>query len=948
MNRATMLGGLLVAAIVTCGGNTTPRAAAAEGVFGISQFTFAATDRAGNPYVTAGGHPYELTSHIVFASHEDEVTHEQIPIDDAKSLFVHAPPGLIGNPAATPRCPLGVFDLVRTACPGATQVGTFEVTLASFGSSNAVEGGVYNLEAGPGQPAELGIRTPFGISYFLSANLDAAANYAVRVGEDAIPAAGLRDLKVKLWGVPADPRHNEARGRVCFEALEFCFYTNYREFEYPAERLPSTPESSLWPESSNEAPQVAFLTMPTRCSGEPLVATVDASSWAHPAADVSRDAASPGVAECADMAFKPKIQVKPDTREADSATGVSAKVAISDEGLLAATMRAQSGLRDTSVAMPTGIALNPARAAGLAACADVGARVGTNEPPACPLASKIGTARITTPLLEGDPEKELEGSVYLLASEPPNLRVLVTAEADGVDIKLTGEISADERTGQLTARFDDTPDLPFTQALLLFPRSPRAPLVTPAQCAIYTSAATLTPWSAPFIASINASDQFTIDAASGGGACDATSLYKPELVAGSASDQAADFTEFALSLTRHDGEDSVSRLAVTMPPGLVGIIKGVPLCGEPAAGRGECPSGSQIGHVSVDAGAGANLLTVPQAGQPPAPIYLTGPYGGAPYGLSVVVPVIAGPFNLGTVVVRARITVDTRTAQLTVLSDPLPQILKGVPAALRAIRAVIDRPQFMINPTSCKPFAVTGTSTANSGVTAGLANAFRVHSCRSLAFAPRLTATTRASTSKRSGAQLAVHVAVPAASQGSQANIGKVKVDLPKQLPSRLTTLQKACPDATFKANPASCPAGSLVGKATAITPVLRNPLAGPAYLVSHGGAAFPDLIIVLQGEGITLDLVGNTDIKKGVTISTFNSVPDAPISTFDLVLPEGPHSALAAFGNLCKSKLNMPTAITGQNGAVIKRTTRIAVAGCPKHKARRAKTHRDGRRARR
>jgi hypothetical protein len=314
-----------------------------------------------------------------------------------------------------------------------------------------------------------------------------------------------------------------------------------------------------------------------------------------------------------------------------------------------------------------------------------------------------------------------------------------------------------------------------------------------------------------------------------------------------------------------------------------------------------------------------------------------------------VVPVIAGPFNLGTVVVRARITVDTRTAQLTVLSDPLPQILKGVPAALRAIRAVIDRPQFMINPTSCKPFAVTGTSTANSGVTAGLANAFRVHSCRSLAFAPRLTATTRASTSKRSGAQLAVHVAVPAASQGSQANIGKVKVDLPKQLPSRLTTLQKACPDATFKANPASCPAGSLVGKATAITPVLRNPLAGPAYLVSHGGAAFPDLIIVLQGEGITLDLVGNTDIKNGITISTFDAVPDAPISTFDLVLPEGPHSALGAYGHLCKSRLSMPTAITGQNGAVIKQTTRIAVAGCPKHKkARRAKTHRNGRRARR
>jgi hypothetical protein len=347
---------------------------------------------------------------------------------------------------------------------------------------------------------------------------------------------------------------------------------------------------------------------------------------------------------------------------------------------------------------------------------------------------------------------------------------------------------------------------------------------------------------------------------------------------------------------------------------------------------------SEIGNTSVAAGAGSHPLWLQGRA------YLTGPYRGAPFGLSIVVPEKAGPFNLGNEVVRAAINVDPHTAALRVTSDPLPQHKDGVPFRLKSIGVTIDRPNFILNPTNCARQAITGTVSGvlpdgSPGASAPVSTPFAAAGCRNLPFKPKLTALTRASTSKANGAYLHVRVS----SGPGQANIGKVKVDLPKQLPSRLTTLQKACPQATFDADPASCAAASVIGTATAVTPLLRRALTGPAYLVSHAGAAFPDLVIVLQGEGVTLDLVGSTDIKRGVTISTFQTVPDAPISTFDLVLPQGPHSVLGAdlpvkaHRNLCAQRLSMPTEITGQNGAVLRQATRIAVSGCHKRRARKA-----------
>jgi hypothetical protein len=283
------------------------------------------------------------------------------------------------------------------------------------------------------------------------------------------------------------------------------------------------------------------------------------------------------------------------------------------------------------------------------------------------------------------------------------------------------------------------------------------------------------------------------------------------------------------------------------------------------------------------------------------------------------------------VVVRQSLRIDVHDAHVTAVSDPFPTILDGIPLQLRTVNVTIDRPAFVTNPTSCEPMSVAASLISMGGERAALASRFQAAGCASLAFTPSFKALTLSRTSKANGVYL--HVKVRSGS--GQANIARVKVDLPPQLPSRLSTLQKACVDAVFNTNPATCPAGSFVGAATATTPLLAGQLAGPAVLVSHGGAAFPDLVIVLQGDGITLYLDGQTDIKRGITSSSFSSLPDAPISTFDLVLPQGPHSALGAVASLCAHRLLMPTKITGQDGAVIKQTTRVAVAGCPRHRAR-------------
>jgi hypothetical protein len=844
---------------------------------------------------------------------------------EIRNLSGNLPPGLVGNPTAVPQCTRQRLDeeYDGAGCPADTQVGVDTVYLGG-GSETPVtipNIPVFNIVPPPGVPAEFSLNIA-GIETFIDAGVRSGGDYGITAHTDNIVQRAIISNRVVVWGVPADPSHDSLRC-VIIKLAEHC-------------GVPST------------APLAPFLTLPTSCSG-PLKVTADASTWEEPGATVKAETELPAMTGCARLVhFDPSITATPDTSEADMPAGLTVHVrapqGLNPEGL------AMSNIKDTKVVLPEGLVINPGQAAGLVACQPSQEGLGseTDEgPPSCPPASKVGTVEIETPLLKDT----LKGNVYVLQSNPPNLQLLVAVSADGVNLKLIGNVQLDPATGRLTTTFDGnppnfqgTPDLPFTEFRLSFSGGTQAALATPTTCGVFETKADFTPWNTPFIPDVFPTDSFAIDSGPGGSPCVSPLPFTPSMIAGSTTDQAGGFTNFSLLLQNADDQQRIGSLRFKLPEGLSGMISRVPLCPEPRAEQGECSAASQIGHAVVASGPGPYPLVIPEPGQPPTAVYLTGPYGGAPFGLSIVTPVIAGPFNLGTNVVRAKIEVDPHTAQIAVTTDPsgshaIPPILDGVPTDLRTINTVIDRPGFMFNPTNCSPMSFSGTATSTQGASAPISSAFQVGSCRSLTFKPDFKVSTSSKTSRANGASLDAKIVYPTAPPGnnqasSQSNIASAKVELPKQLPSRLTTLQKACTAATFNANPAGCPAASVIGHATAITPVLPVPVTGPAYFVSHGGEAFPSLIVVLQGYGVTVDLVGTTFIsKRGITSTTFGTAPDVPISSFELTLPTGPFSALAANGNLCKSKLAMPTTFVAQNGAETHQSTRVAVVGCPKAK---------------
>jgi hypothetical protein len=470
-----------------------------------------------------------------------------------------------------------------------------------------------------------------------------------------------------------------------------------------------------------------------------------------------------------------------------------------------------------------------------------------------------------------------------------------------------------------------------------FKGGPRAPLSTPTACGSYAASADFSPRSAPSTADARMQPQFTLSEGCAGRG------FAPAFSSGTVNSQSNGFSAFSTTFGRTDQDQTLGSVQITTPPGLLGIIRNVTRCGDTQADAGTCPAASQIGTTTVVAGPGSQPFTVPEAGQPSAPVFLTEGYKGAPFGLSVVVPAIAGPFNLGTVVVRAAISVDPTTAQVTITSDPLPTILDGVPLQVRSVNVTIDNSAFIFNATNCESHAVNGVIFSAEGAAAPVASHYQAANCANLPFKPTLTSSTGAHASKAQGAGFTLKISAKGGPQpgGGEANIKSLKLEIPKLLPSRNTTLNKACLAATFEANPAACPVGSDIGTAKVVTPVFANPLNGPAYLVSHGSEAFPDIDIVLQGEGVKINLVAHTDIKKGVTSSFLEEAPDAPISSFDLTLPTGKFSLLTATPtkagsyNQCGRTLNMPTKIIGQNGAVISQTVKIGVTECPKAKAK-------------
>jgi hypothetical protein len=893
--------------------------------FGVEDFSLVPTNEDGSIDTQAGSHPFQLTTTLQVNNGlglgNEVYLGETEPFALTKDLRFNLPPGLIGNPQVIPQCTSQEFDSLLPnqfdACPPETAIGVASVYISQVGFALTLP--LFNLVPSVGEPARFGFDVDH-VPVILDTSVRTGGNYGVVVSVNNISNIfRFFGAKVSFWGVPADPRHNAVRGWNCLLVDRFPGAAS----EFPC----------VAPEQSKLTP---FLTLPTSCSGPGgMRSTVEADSWSEPGVfkddeySLVEGAGEPlGLVGCNRLPFEPSVSVAPDGEAGSTPTGLTVDVHVPQSVALNPTGLAPADVKDTTVTLPAGIQISPAGADGLEACS-LG-QIGLEEraDPSCPNGSKIATAEIHTPLLPNP----LVGEVYLAAQTANPFGSLVAMyivakdPVSGVLVKLAGQVTLDPVTGQLVSTFKETPQLPFEDLTLHFFGSARAPLTTPALCGTYTTRASIAPWSGNQAA--DPSSSFQITSGPNGAPCSDPQPFTPGFQAGSTNLQAGAFTPFTLTMSRPDADQTLSRVEMQMPAGLLGTLSSVKLCGEPQASEGTCGPESQIGTTVVSAGLGNDPYTV-TGGK----VYITTGYGGGAYGLSIVNPAKAGPYDLGSVVVRASISVDPHTAALTIKSDPLPTIIDGIPLQIQHVNVTVDREKFTFNPTNCNKTAINGILSSTAGAKAAVSTSFQVTNCATLAFKPKLTATTSGKTSRANGASLHVKLTYPEGPY--DANISKVKVDLPKQLPSRLTTLQKACPAQTFEANPAACPAASIVGHAKALTPVLPVPLEGPAYFVSHAGEEFPDLTIVLQGYGTSVELVGSTFInnKTNITSSTFKSVPDVPVGTFELTLPQGRYSALAATANLCTTKLRMPTAFIGQNGAQIHTTTQITSTGCTKHK---------------
>ena len=903
----------------------------------------------------AGAHA-DVTTSIAFNTIDDDGTLAGAP----KETVVDLPPGFAGDLVDTPTCTAALF--LREECPIGTQVGI--VTLTLNGRIEVFTEPIYNLAPEPGDVEKIGFTA---VAFDVQGDVTIAP---VKVGPgEYIYRAQVRFQNIKdtgtqidsvsatIWGVPTETIHDAWRWNP-----------------------KSGGTSGEFGVSSDNA-RVPYLSNPTSCSGAPLAVSFSSRSWEEPESVIQAEPQPVfgPLFGCDRLALPSTFTAEATTTQAYSPTGLNIENGVrqtyeNPEGL------ASSNVERAVVTLPEGMTVNPSAGAGLGSCTLAEFEEEALEVPAgggCPSDSKLGTVKVQSPGIK----EEGAGSVFVAQpyenlpafGEPPvhpggsllALYVIVKFPDRGVVVKLAGKVEPNLETGRLITRFEGLPQLPYSLFTFSFRQGETSPLVTPPACGSYTVRAELTPWSNPSLSSSVLSPPFEITQGADGSACPSGGVppFSPQVTAGTEDNAAGSYSPLDIQIVRDDGEQEITGFSSQLPPGLVADLTGVPFCPEAdiALAREEtgaqeeaepsCPAASQIGELTGGAGVGQVLAYTH------GKVYMAGPFEGAPFSIAGIVAAKVGPFDLGTVVVHLPLQINPVTAAVSVpagAADQIPHIIDGIVIHVRDIQVAINRPDFTLNPTNCSPMAFTANVIGSgasfndpaSDTTTTVQDPFQAANCASLAFKPTFKASTSGKTNKLEGASLTVKLTYPSAPQGTQANIAKVKVELPKRLPSRLSTLQKACIETTFNTNPALCPAGSIVGTATAITPIIPVPLTGPAYFVSHGGAKFPELTIVLQGYGVTLDLHGETFIsKQGITTSTFTSIPDAPVGSFELTLPKGPHSALAANGNLCNNtKLTMPTTFTAQNNATIHQATNITITGCPhkthKHHTTKHKTH--------
>lgn len=877
----------------------------------VERFSMEASGPAGEPDLQAGAHPTLLNTTLMLPTEMPKFK-PVTPIENVNDLSFYLPLGMLGNAQVAPRCAASqlIGEEGLSNCSPKSRVGSIVfngLAGALFLEQSDPLGAhaIYNLEPEPGTPAEFGFVDSIAGVVMYTAVVRHNGQYVLRVEVPGV--ARLAGLYFALTSFFGDLREN-------WEVEPYSY----------------------------ERDVGAFLTNPTDCGAGPLNAELEFNTFESPGVtNTATSTVYPRVTGCDELSFAPSIAVAPETGQADQPSGYAVDLRVPQAQNFGGDLGTPA-VRGVSLTLPAGVSLSPAAAQGLASCAETGPG-GINiegpeseapglggmiypAPGKCPAASEIADVEAQTPLLG----EHLHGHLFVAtpqcggAGQPGcgpadaedgrlfGVYLEVAAPASGVIVKLAGHAHVNSATGQITVVFEDAPRFPLSEVSVVTTGGPRAVLATPQGCGSGQASASIVAWAGggPGEAPLQA----TPTASTTTGGC--SSVFAPSLVGGVADDVGGDSSTFTLALQRRDGEPDPSRLTVSLPPGLLASVAGSGRCEEPGAARGECPAGSQIGTATVAVGSGSSPLELS------GPVYLSGPYEGAPFGLVIAIDAAAGPFNLGTVLVRATVSVDPHDAHVTVSTDPLPQIVDGVPVRLKSAAVTVSRPGFIRNPTECANQSITASVLATNGQSASASVPFTAAHCDTLGFAPKVTVSTSGRTSRLDGASLTFKLS----QQPGEANVKQVDVQLPGVLPSRLATLRKACLAQQFEADPAGCPSESIVGSATAHTPLLAAALTGPAYLVSHGGAAFPDLVLLLQGEGVQIELVGRTQIKNGVTSSHFETVPDAPVSAITVSLPEGSHSVLAANANLCTRARTVQRTVTGAHGRRTRRTVHIIV----------------------
>lgn len=902
----------------------TALAAPARAEFGVvpGSFDGEVLRQNGDPADQAGEHPWAAST--TFRMNTTVIDTRARPDEDLRNVSVDLPPGFVGNPTATPQCETARL-LAEFLCPDSTQVGFIDIVDSSGVFEHIA---IYNMVPPPGTPAAFAFFIPAGPVVTLTGELRSDGDYGITVKTSNISQIlDLHGSDVTFWGVPADPSHDSERGNL---QLGLC-----------------GDGTSPYGDCPSQAAPVPFLSNPTDCSTGPVRVFIRAESWLGSSDSDFFDTHLPGdrtaltgPTGCENLDFDPTISVHPTSTQPDSPTGLDVELSVPQNqdpnGL------ASAHLEKAVVTLPEGMTVNPSSADGLAACSPAQIGLDNRADPTCPQASKIGSLEIDTPLLE----ETMDGSVYV-AKQTDNpfrslLAIYLVAKGPGVIVKLAGRVDPDPVTGRLTTTFDNNPALPFNTLNVSFKGGPRAPLANPPTCGMKVVETSLTPYSAypePPAARVadpakiaHPSDTFTID-------CPGVSGFSPRFEAGTANPTAGAFSPFALRINRSDGQQYINGLTLEMPPGLIANLRGIPLCPNAQANAGTCDAASKIGTAIAGAGAGQPFFTAPEHGS----VYLTEGYKGAPFGLASVVRAIAGPYDLGTVVVRQAIHVDRTDAHITVVSDPLPTILEGIPLRLRSINVDINRPNFMINPTSCGEKQIKATMFSTEGSVHHAVQRLQVGDCGALPLRPkfrmRLTGPRR---QMQEGGHPGLRTVL---TQGfGQANMKVVAAKLPLSLALDPENAQSDALCEFEAGQRVDCPASSIIGSAVAHTPVLNRPLTGPVYFVKNVRIhprtgrtirTLPTLLIPLRGE-VAIDVRANSDVIDQKLVSTFHTVPDAPVSRFELNLNGGPKGILVATRNICPRPRSHVTdmEIDGQNGKRADQAVRMRTPCAKKKKA--------------